>query len=105
MMNALTVAWKLRVDMLGILAAASPRGSERGSEPRRRVAKEVQGVGPQSAIQELLMPDLAGVGSSIGPTVSSEHGRASSLAEDLEETGVMPASQRCPDLVLEHQHA
>jgi hypothetical protein len=33
-MNALSVAWKLRVDMLAILAAAAPHQTERSSDSR-----------------------------------------------------------------------
>lgn len=52
-MNALSVAWKLRMDMLGILAAASPRGGERGSESRR-VPKTVRSESKKSDIRALL---------------------------------------------------
>lgn len=50
-MNALSVAWKLRADMLAILAAAAPRGGDRTSESRRPVERALRA---KSDIHELL---------------------------------------------------
>jgi hypothetical protein len=97
-MNALTVAWKLRAEMLAILSAATPRTADRGSEPRRRVAKPASGIRRQSDIQELLSRDLAlGVDDSGDQSVHGE-------APELEETGVIPAS-RPPEMLHERRHA
>lgn len=41
-MNALMVSWRLRTDLLAILAAATPQGGERASEKRLLAVSKIR---------------------------------------------------------------
>lgn len=58
-MNALSITWKLRADMLGILAACAPEHDKRGSERRlvpfrtQRRRSDIRDLRPDSGQSEI----------------------------------------------------